>query len=678
MLGRLTVDALPFYSAIAAGGALITVLGGLAVMAVITWLKAWRALWMEWLTSVDHKRIGIMYVILALIMLLRGFVDAIMMRAQQAIALNSDGYLPPGHFDQIFSSHGTIMIFFMAMPFLTGLINIVVPQQIGARDVAFPYLNSVSLALTAAGAALVMVSLVIGKFSTAGWTAYPPYSEAAYSPGVGVDYWVWAVLISGIGSTLTGINFIVTIIKKRAPGMTLMRMPIFCWTALCTSILMTFAFPAVTVVGALLELDRVLGMHFFTNGGGGNMMNYANLLWIWGHPEVYILILPAFGIYSHVVATFSDRRLFGYTSLVYATCAIAFLSFTVWLHHFFTMGSSANVNATFGIATMIIAVPTGVKVFDWLFTMYRGRIRFEVPMMYTIAFIVTFVIGGVSGVLLALPPADYLMHNSTFLVAHFHNMLIPGALFGYFAGLNFWFPKAFGFRLDERWGRRSFWCWVIGFYLAFMPLYALGFMGMPRRMEHYDTAAWQPYLIVAAVGAVFVLFGLAFLVVQIVVSVRRRAEYRDWTGDPWNGQTLEWLTASPPAPYNFAVIPEVRDRDALLDMKERGVAYQRPTRYEDIAIPKNSAFGAVVGGLAFMVGFAAIWHIWWLAIACALAAAIAVVARSSSDETEVILPAAEIEKIETRRLQEMAKAPRTPFNGEPARVPGAPLRGAAS
>jgi cytochrome o ubiquinol oxidase subunit 1 len=678
MLGRLTIDALPFYSVVAAGGAAVVVGGALAVMAVVTWLGAWPALWREWLTSVDHKRIGIMYVVLALIMLLRGFVDAIMMRAQQAVALNSDGYLPPDHFDQIFSSHGTIMIFFMAMPFLTGLINIIVPQQIGARDVAFPYLNSISLWLTGSGAALVMLSLVIGKFSTAGWTGYPPYSGIEYSPDVGVDYWVWALLVSGIGSTLTGINFIVTIVKKRAPGMTLMRMPLFVWTAFCASVLMVFAFPALTVAAALLELDRVLLMHFFTNGDGGNMMNFINLLWIWGHPEVYILILPAFGIYSEVVAVFSGRRLFGYTSLVWATCAIAFLSFTVWLHHFFTMGSSANVNAVFGIATMIIAVPTGVKVFDWLFTMYRGRIRFHVSMMYTIAFIVTFVIGGVSGVLLALPPADYLMHNSTFLIAHFHNMLIPGALFGYFAGLNFWFPKAFGFRLDERWGRRSFWCWLIGFYLAFMPLYVLGFMGMSRRMEHYDTAAWQPFLIVAAVGAVFVLFGLAFLIVQIVVSIGRRAELRDASGDPWGGRTLEWLTSSPPAPYNFAIVPEVRGRDAFLDMKERGVAYQRPQRYEDIVMAKNGAIGVTLGGLSFVLAFAVVWYIWWLAIAAAVLAVLAVVGFSSNDDVDTLLPADEIERIEVRRLDELARLPRAGTEEEPSALPGSPLPGIVS
>ena len=452
MLGKLTIDALPFYSWVAMSGALVTVLGGVIVFAVVTYLGAWRYLWNEWLTSVDHKRIGIMYIVMALVMLIRGFVDAIMMRAQQAFALNSEGYLPPEHFEQIFSSHGTIMIFFMAMPFVSGLFNIVMPQQIGARDVAFPFMNAVSLWLTAAGAALVLVSLVVGRFSEAGWTGYPPYSGIEYSPGVGVDYWLWALAVSGVGSTLTGINFVVTILKMRAPGMTLMRMPMFTWTTLVVSLLMAFAFPALTVVAVQLGLDRYLGFHFFTNGDGGNMMNFANLLWIWGHPEVYILILPAFGVYSEVVATFSGKRLFGYDSLVYATGCIGILSFTVWLHHFFTMGSSANVNAFFGIATMVIAVPTGVKVFDWLFTMYRGRIVFHPSMYWTVGFIVTFVIGGMSGVLLALPPADYLMHNSTFLVAHFHNVLIPGALFGYFAGMNYWFPKAFGFKLNETWG----------------------------------------------------------------------------------------------------------------------------------------------------------------------------------------------------------------------------------
>ena len=675
MLGKLTIDALPLYSWVAMGGAAITVLGTLAVMAVITWFGLWGYLWREWFTSVDHKRIGIMYIVLALIMLLRGFVDAIMMRAQQAFALNSEGYLPADHFDQIFSSHGTIMIFFVAMPFMSGLMNLVVPQQIGARDVSFPYVNSLSLWLTAAGAALVMVSLVIGKFSTAGWTAYPPYSGINYSPGVGVDYWVFAVLISGVGSTMTGINFVSTIMKRRAPGMTLLRMPLFTWTVLVASVLIVFAFPGLTVAAGLLELDRLFGMHFFTNGDGGNMMMFANLIWIWGHPEVYILILPAFGVFSHVVSTFSGKKLFGYKSLVYATASIGILSFTVWLHHFFTMGSSANVNAFFGIMTMIIAVPTGVKVFDWLFTMYRGRIRLHSSMLWTLGFMATFVIGGMSGVLLALPPVDYLMHNTTFLVAHFHNMIIPGVLFGYLAGYQFWFPKALGFRLNERWGKRAFWCWIIGFYLAFMPLYVLGLLGMPRRMEHYDVAEWQPHLIIAAVGAVVILLGILCLAIQLLVSIRQREQTRDLTGDPWLGRTLEWATASPPPPYNFAVIPEVRELDPFHDMKERGVAYARPKKYEDIYLPKNSPVGMIVGGLAFLLGFAMVWHIWWFVIACAIAILAALIVLSSKDDNEYCLTAKEVEKIEDQRYRDLEKAPRISPEERVEVVPGAPLQG---
>ncbi|WP_022727751.1 cytochrome o ubiquinol oxidase subunit I [Fodinicurvata sediminis] len=651
MLGKLTLDALPFYSWVAMGGAGLIVFGGLAVVALITWFGLWRYLWSEWLTSVDHKRVGIMYIVLALVMLLRGFIDAIMMRAQQAFALNSDGYLPPDHFDQIFSSHGTIMIFFMAMPFLSGLINVIMPQQIGARDVAFPFLNSLSLWLSAAGAALVMISLVLGTFSTAGWTGYPPYSGIAYNPSVGVDYWIWAILVSGVGTTLTGINFVVTILKRRAPGMKLLRMPLFTWTAFCSSLLMIFAFPALTVVVSMLALDRIFGLHFFTNADGGNMMNYINLFWIWGHPEVYILILPAFGIFSEVVATFSRKRLFGYTSLVIATMAIGLLSFTVWLHHFFTMGSSANVNAFFGVATMVIAVPTGVKVFDWLLTMYRGRIEFPPPMLWTLGFMVTFVIGGVTGVLLAMPPVDYLMHNTTFLVAHFHNMLIPGVLFGFFAGYMYWFPKMFGFTLDERWGARAFWCWIIGFYLAFMPLYVLGFMGMPRRLEQYNVAEWQPYLIVAALGAVVVLFGIACMIIQLVVSIRTRHDRRDLTGDPWNGRTLEWMTASPPAAYNFAVPPQVESIDAFHEMKKQGKAEALPQHYSDIELPRSTASGVVLGVLAFLLGFAMVWHIWWLAIAALAAIAGTIIARSFDDEREYRLPAEEVERIETRHRQ---------------------------
>jgi cytochrome o ubiquinol oxidase subunit 1 len=670
--GRLTFDSLPFYSAIAASGAGVTVLGALSVMAVITYFGAWRLVLFDWVSSLDHKKIGIMYIMVALVMLMRGFIDAAMMRSQQAIAFNSDGYLPPGHFDQIFSSHGTIMIFFMAMPFLSGLINLIMPQQLGSRDVAFPFMNAISLWFTTAGAGLVLISLVIGKFSTAGWTGYPPYSGPEYTPGVGVDYWLWAVLISGVGSTMTGINFLVTIIKCRAPGMTLLRLPLFTWTVLVTSVLMIFAFPALTVACVMLALDRTAGFHFFTNAMGGNMMNYINLFWLWGHPEVYILILPAFGVFSEVVAVFSQKRLFGYISLVLATCAIGLLSFTVWLHHFFTMGSSANVNSFFGVMTTIIAVPTGVKVFDWLLTMYRGRIIFKPPMLYTIGFLVTFCIGGLSGVLLAMPPVDYLMHNTTFLIAHFHNMIIPGVLFGYLAGYMFWFPKAFGFKLNEKWGAWSFWCWIIGFYLAFMPLYVLGLLGMPRRMEHYEIAAWQPHLIVAAIGAFIILLGIVCLIVQLVVSIRDRQQALDLTGDPWNGRSLEWLTSSPPAPYNFALVPQVQSIDAFWDMKQRGVAYERPDRYVDIVLPKNTFLSAVIGGAGFVFGFSMVWYIWWLALLCLAVIFLAIVIRASQDDTDMVIPASEVKAIEDARFAQLAKAPKNEMADDPG-FAGQPL-----
>ncbi|MGD8879269.1 MAG: cbb3-type cytochrome c oxidase subunit I [Methyloceanibacter sp.] len=665
MFGRLTIDSLPFYSAVAASGAAVTVLGGLAVAGAITYFGAWRMVMTRWVSSLDHKKIGIMYIMLALVMLVRGFVDAAMMRSQQAIAYNNEGYLPPDHFDQIFSSHGTIMIFFMAMPFLSGLANLIVPQQIGSRDVAFSFMNSVSLWLTTAGAGLMLTSLVVGKFSTAGWTAYPPYSGVEYTPGVGVDYWLWMVFISGFATTMTGINFLVTIFKCRAPGMTMFRLPLFTWTIFITSVLIIFAFPALTVACAMLILDRNFGFHFFTNDMGGNMMNYINLFWLWGHPEVYILILPAFGVFSEVVATFSQKRLFGYISLVCATIAIGLLSFTVWLHHFFTMGSSAKVNSFFGTMTTIISVPTGVKVFDWLLTMYRGRIIFKPPMLFTIGFLVTFVIGGLSGVLLALPPIDYMMHNTTFLVAHFHNMIIPGVLFGYLAGYMYWFPKAFGFKLNEKWGTRAFWCWIVGFYIAFMPLYVLGMLGMPRRMEHYDIAAWQPHLVVAWIGAFIILLGMICLAVQLIVSIRERNEALDLSGDPWNGRSLEWATASPAAPYNFAVLLKVDSRDAWWDMKQRGVAYQRPEKYEDIVMPKNTYAGLVIGVAGGVFGLAAIWWMWWLAFLALAVIAGTIIYRASDDDDEFIMLASEVKAIEDERFARLAKAPKNEMADEP-------------
>jgi len=647
LLGKLSWSAIPFDQPIIMGAAagMILVIG--LVLSWVTLKGYWSYLWREWLTSVDHKRIGVMYFVLALLMLLRGFSDAIMMRAQQAVAAGgAQGYLPPEHFDQIFSAHGTIMIFFVAMPLVVGLMNFVVPLQLGIRDVAFPTLNSVSLWLTASGILLTNVSLVVGEFAKTGWVAYPPLSELQYSPGVGVDYYLWALQISGVGTLLAGINFVATILKMRAPGMSLMRMPVFCWTALATNLLIVAAFPVLTATFAMLLLDRYLGFHFFTLAGQGNQMMYVSLFWIWGHPEVYILILPMFGVFSEVVATFSGKPLFGYRSMVAATMAICVLSFLVWLHHFFTMGAGADVNGFFGVMTMIIAVPTGVKVFNWLFTMYGGRVRFTVPVLWAIGFMVTFVIGGMTGVLMAVPPASFQLHNSLFLIAHFHNVIIGGVVFGAMAGYNYWFPKAFGFMLDERWGKASFWCWLVGFYLAFMPLYALGLMGMTRRMQHYADLSWQPWLVVAAVGSFVILVGIVCQIVQLVVSIRNREARRDVTGDPWNGRTLEWSTASPPPAWNYAVLPRVAETDAFWSRKNSQRAKLAPPapprEYQSIEMPKNSATGFVTAFFAVATGFALIWHIWWMAALGVLGAFVTILAFAFRKQEEVEIPAQQI------------------------------------
>ena len=650
MLGKLSWAAIPFYQPLPLYAMGVVGIVILAVLGLVTVKGGWPYLGREWLTSVDHKRIGVMYLILALVMLLRGFSDAIMMRSQQAIAIGgAQGYLPPDHYDQIFSSHGTIMIFFVAMPFVIGLMNFVVPLQLGVRDVAFPVLNSVSFWLTASGALLINASLVIGSFARTGWMGYPPLSELAYSPDVGVDYYLWLLQISGIGTLFAGINMVTTILKLRAPGMTYFRMPVFCWSALTSSILIVVAFPILTATFAMLLLDRYVGMHFFTNDAGGNMMMYVNLFWAWGHPEVYILILPAFGVFSEVIATFSGKPLFSYRSMVYALLAICVLSFMVWLHHFFTMGASADVNAFFGIMSMIIGVPTGVKVFNWLFTLFGGRVVFRTPLLFAIGFMVTFVIGGMTGILLAVPPVDFVLHNSVFLVAHFHNVIIGGVIFGALAGYNYWFPKAFGFTLDERWGKASFWCWLVGFYLAFTPLYALGLMGMTRRLQHIADPSWRPLLLVAEAGAIVIFLGILCQIAQLYVSIRTRESRRDLTGDPWNGRTLEWATSSPPPAYNFAVLPRVETTDAFWEMKRRGLTAAEPV-YETIEMPRNSPIGIVIAFFAVMTGFALIWQIWWIAILGLLAIAVTVMVFGWSENREREIPANEMARMERGRL----------------------------
>lgn len=655
LLGKLSWNALP-HDPIVLATMVVVIIGGAGLFALVTRYKLWSYLWKEWFTTVDHKKIGIMYMILGLVMFLRGFADAIMMRLQQVMAFGgSEGYLNSHHYDQIFTAHGVIMIFFVAMPFITGLMNYVVPLQIGARDVSFPFLNNFSFWMTAAGAVLTMASLFIGEFAATGWLAYPPLSGISYSPSVGVDYYIWALQIAGVGTTLSGINLIVTILKMRAPGMGLMKMPIFTWTSLCANILIVASFPVLTAVLGLLTLDRYVGTNFFTNDFGGSSMMYVNLIWIWGHPEVYILILPLFGVFSEVTSTFSGKKLFGYTSMVYATVVITILSYVVWLHHFFTMGSGASVNSFFGITTMVISIPTGAKLFNWLFTMYRGRIRFELPMMWTVAFMFTFTIGGMTGVLLAVPPADFVLHNSLFLIAHFHNVIIGGVLFGIFAAINYWWPKAFGFKLNQFWGKVSFWCWVPGFWVAFAPLYVLGLMGVTRRMRVFDDPSLQIWFAIAAVGAFMIAAGIAAMLIQFAVSIWKREALAETTGDPWDGRTLEWATSSPPPAYNFAFTPRIHALDAWYDMKGAGVAHPADG-YKDIHMPANTGAGIILAGISTVCGFALVWHIWWLAGASFLGLIATAIIHTFNYSRDFHIPAAEVAATEAARVRQLSAA----------------------
>ncbi len=641
LLGRMSIEYLPKDPVTigAAVGMPLTVLG---LFALITYLKRWRWLWNTWLTSLDAKKIGIMYIIVAIIMMIRGIADAGMLRLQTALAQSGIEPFSTDTFQQVFTAHGTIMIFFVAMGLAFGLINCVLPLLIGARDMAFPLMNSISFWLFAAGMILCNLALVYGGFSNGGWLGYPPLTGLEYNPGPGVDYWIWSLQVAGVGSLLSGINFFTTILKNRAPGMDLFKMPIFPWSVLVTSVLIMLAFPILTVTLALLGLDRTMGMHFFTSESGGNPMLYINLIWAWGHPEVYILILPAFGIYSEIVATFARKKLFGYKTMVYALIAIMFLSFIVWQHHFFTMGAGANVNAFFGIMTAVIAIPTGVKLFNWLFTMYRGRITFSAPMIWFMAFVVTFTIGGVSGVMMSVPALDFQVHNTLFLVAHFHNTIIGGVVFGFFAGMTYWFPKIFGFRLNDRLGRWSAYAWQVGFILAFIPLYILGLMGAVRRLDSYDESSWVPLFITSGVGVLVIALGVGLFLLQVGYSIWKRKELRDVTGDPYDGRTLEWSVPSPAPHYNFAVIPTVTERDDWWYRKQEGRTKINRAEYVDIWLPKNSSVGLIVGVLAAMFGFGVIWHLWWLVGLSLLAIVVVVIRRTLDDDSEVHISANEL------------------------------------
>ncbi len=620
------------------------------IIVLITYLKRWKWLWKEWITSVDHKKIGIMYLIYSFIMLFKGLVDAAMMRAQQAVSVGeSMGYLGAPHFQQIFTAHGVTMIFFVGMGVMFGLINLIMPLQIGARDVAFPFLNNISFWLFVSGGLFILLSLVLGFYAGTGWSSYPPLSGLKYNPGVGVDYWLWTVQISGAGSLLGGINFFVTILKMRCPGMSLMKMPIFVWASLVTVILVIFAFPVLTATLTMLMTDRLIDSHIFTAEAGGSPMLYINLFWAWGHPEVYILILPAFGIFSEIVPVFSKKPLFGYTSMVWALVAIMFLSFVVWLHHFFTMGAGANVNTFFGIMTMVISIPTGVKIFNWLFTMFRGKVQLQTPMYWFLGFIIIFSFGGATGVLMSIPPADFQIHNSLFLVAHFHTVIIGGVVFGFFAGFTYWFPKFTGFKLDEKLGKYAFWFWLIGFLLAFLPLYLLGLMGVTRRLNHYDIYGWQPLLLVAALGIALIWIGVGFQVLQIVKSIKEREKNKDTTGDPWDGRNLEWSTTSPPPFYNYAFIPEVHERDAFWHQKKSGEKKEETREYEDIHMPANTSLGFFIGIFSFTLAFGLIWYMWWLALISLIGMVACPIIHIYRKNIDYYVKADQVREIESRR-----------------------------
>ncbi len=614
------------------GADVMIVATGVIIVYVLTKQKKWLYLWREWLTTVDHKKIGIMYLIAALAMLFRGGVDALMLRTN--LALPNTPVIDALEYNQVFTTHGTIMIFFMAMPFIFALFNVAVPLMIGARDVAFPRLNAMSFWLFAFGALLLNIAFVIGGSPDAGWTAYPPYTGLAFNSGPGENYFFLSLLIAGIGTTMTGINFLVTVLRMRAPGMTLMKMPMFIWSALTTSALIIFAFPPLTVAMAMSLFDRLFGSSFFTLAHGGLAMMYVNLFWLFGHPEVYIVVLPVFGIFSEVVATFSQKALFGYTVMVISIVSIMVLAYGTWVHHFFTMGAGPGVNAFFGLSTMLIAIPTGVKIFNWIFTMWGGRIQMTVAMLYQMAFIPTFVIGGATGILLATVPADYQLHNTYFLIAHFHNVLIGGTLFGLLSGMYYWWPKMFGHKLNERQGKWAFWLFFWGFWITFGPQYLLGLKGMTRRIYTYPAGfGWHTLNVISTVGA-FVM-GAAFVVLVYSVVYSLQHGEKDLTGDPWNGRTLEWAIPSPAPEYNFARIPVVHERDAWWDMKQKGqtLASMRPEDMRTLELPRNTPIPFLLGFAFFVVGFGMTFE-WWYIVALGALGVVATLIYSGFDYDE--------------------------------------------
>ncbi|OUM94637.1 MAG: cytochrome c oxidase subunit I [Thermobacillus sp. ZCTH02-B1] len=561
---------------------------------------------LDWLTTVDHKKIGILYLLAGGFFFLIGGLEAILIRIQLWKPMND--FVSPDTFNELITMHGTTMIFLGVMPVIFGLMNCIVPLQIGARDVAFPFVNALGFWTFFFGGLLLNISWLTGHVPDAGWTSYVPLASTTFSNGPGVDYYVLGLQISGIGSLLGGINFLVTIINMRAPGMSFMRMPMFTWATFVTSLLILLAFPALTVGLVALMFDRLFGGNFFDPSAGGNIMLWEHIFWIFGHPEVYILILPAFGIISEVVTTFSRKRLFGYSSMVFATVLIGFLGFMVWAHHMFTSGLGPVANALFSIATMLIAVPTGIKVFNWLFTMWGGSIKFTSPMLFAIGFIPTFVMGGVTGVMLAAAPADYQYHDSYFVVGHFHYTIVGGLVSGLFAGVHYWWPKIFGRKLNETLGKLTFWFFIIGFHLTFFVQHFLGLTGMQRRIYTYlDGMGFNEMNLISTIGAITMGVGVIFFLINVIVT---SAKPRTATNDPWeDGRTLEWAISSPAPEYNFAQLPLIRGYDCYWKEKMEGNREMQPAEpLGPIHMPSPSILPFIMSVGLFIAGFGFIYH----------------------------------------------------------------------
>jgi cytochrome o ubiquinol oxidase subunit 1 len=664
LLGRLALSEIPYTNPILAPLFVVIVLAGIALVAAITYYGKWGYLWKEWFTTVDHKKLGVMYIILGLVMLFRGFIDGLMMRTQQMLAVGPGhngipamgaihGYLTPFHFGQIYSAHGLIMILLAATPLLVGIMNIIVPLQIGARDMAYPYLNALGLWITAAAVFLIMISLFVGDFSHNGWFGYAPIFELAYSPGVGVDYWIWTLELVALGTTLGSINFLATVVKMRAPGMTWSRLPVFTWSAVSANIIALTSFPCLQVALALVGADRYLGTHFFTAGFGGNLMLYTNLFWLWGHPEVYFVILPAFGMLSEIIPAFSEKPIFGYTAMVLATFAIAGVSWIVWLHHFFTMGMGPYVSTEFSIATMLVGIPTGVKVFNWAATMYKGRLTFSAAMLWAIGALFLLLIGGLTGMMLSIPAVNYMVHNSVFVVAHFHMMLLC-IVYAVFGAVIFWFPKVFGFKLNEAWGKIMFWLFSAGTFLVFFPMFMLGFMGETRRLDWPFDPHWAVWFDVQEIGiVVYVLSVLAFLW-MIYVSIRDRAQHRVGA-DAWGtSRSLEWLTDSPVPFYNYAMVPHINARDEAAWRREHGFSESRPDHFAAIHMPNNTGVAVYIGALTFVIGFGLTWRIWWLTVAALILTVLIMIYRSGKGDPGYVISAEEMEKLDRESRQNMS------------------------